>query len=80
MDDQLADLFQRAVRVLLLGGIPALAIMLPGLIVSLVQGLMAVREESTAYAARAVGAVGIVALFGAAVAAALVELMRFALA
>ncbi len=79
MNDQALDLMQRAVRVLLLGGIPALGIAVAGLAVSLLQGMMAIREDSTAYAVKAAAAVGILLLFGASVAVALVDLMRFAM-
>lgn len=79
MDNHLADTFQLAVRVLLIGGIPALAIVLPGLIVALIQGLMAIREDSTVYAARVGGAVLVLALFSATIATSLVDLMRFAI-
>jgi len=65
--------------VLLLAGIPALAIPLVGALIALLQGMMAMREESIVYAARAATAVVVLLVFGASVAASLVELMRFSM-
>ncbi len=79
MDAHYADLMQLATRALMLGALPLLAIVLPGLVIALLQGMMAIREDSTIYAARAAGGVLILVLFGATIAASLVELMRFAL-
>ena len=73
------DLMDRAIRALLIGGIPTVAVALAGLAVSAVQGVMAIREESVSYAVRVATAVGVIVVFGASVSAALVELMRVAL-
>lgn len=58
---------QQVLRVVWLAVIPLCIVPLAGFVVSLVQGMMGTREDSVAYSARLIAAIGVIMLFGAAV-------------
>ena len=79
MDLQLFDILNQGARTLLLAMLPTLAITLAAFLFSILQGMMAIREESMLYAVRAVALVLVIVAFGTTVAASCTELMRLAL-
>jgi type III secretory pathway component EscS len=74
-----SEVLEQLGRTLLLAMVPTLLVPVASMVFSLLQGIMAVREESMQYAVRIVALVGVVAVFGFSVSASLVELMRLAL-
>lgn len=79
MDVQLRDLLDSALKVLVVVAVPTLLVPLVGLGVSLLQGMMGIREEGSQYAVRSIALAGVVLVFGASAAAAFVQLMQLAL-
>lgn len=73
------ELLEESWRVLLLALLPTVLVPLACLGFTFVQGLLALREDSSLYAVRALVLVGVVAVFGVPVCSGLVRLLELAL-
>jgi flagellar biosynthesis protein FliQ len=79
MDSHFLDLVNQAIRTLAMAIVPTFIVSVAAFVFSLLQGMLAVREESMQYAVRALALVLVVVVFGATAVASCLELMRFAL-
>ena len=78
-DPTLAQISHQAVRAVSTVVLPTLIVPVVAFGVSLLQGMMGIREESIQYGVRVIGVVLVLAIFGATMSRGLLELMNEAL-
>ena len=79
MDPKLLSVVDQSLRVLVLVIVPTLIVPLAGLVISLLQGMLGIREEGLQYSVRTLAMAGVILDCGASAARSLVELMQLAL-
>ncbi len=79
MEPKLLSVVDQSLRVLVLVIVPTLIVPLAGLVISLLQGMLGIREEGLQYSVRTLAMAGVILVFGASAARSLVELMQLAL-
>jgi type III secretory pathway component EscS len=79
VEPKLLSVVDQSLRVLVLVIVPTLIVPLAGLVISLLQGMLGIREEGLQYSVRTLVMAGVILVFGASAARSLVELMQLAL-